>query len=128
MMRHDLAVARKKWIAEAKTEAEAKRRENSDFLKYRDSSGLFADFHSNRHTFITTLERAGVRPKVAQTLARHSDIRLTMGVYTHTELADETAAITALPGPPAPNRDGGSGTAEAPGNGRPGDSGHNADE
>jgi hypothetical protein len=46
------------------------------------------------------LERAGVRPKVAQTLARHSDIRLTLGVYTHAELADQRAAIGILPGPP----------------------------
>lgn len=35
---------------------------------------------------------------MAQTLARHSDIRLTMNVYTHTELAEQTAAIAELPG------------------------------
>ncbi|OHB78125.1 MAG: hypothetical protein A2V98_18600 [Planctomycetes bacterium RBG_16_64_12] len=50
--------------------------------------------------FITNLERAGTRPKMAQTLARHSDIRLTIGVYTHVELSDQTAAIESLPGPP----------------------------
>jgi integrase len=53
-----------------------------------------------RHLFITNLERAGIRPKMAQTLARHSDVRLTLGVYTHVELHDQTAAIGALPGPP----------------------------
>ena len=53
-----------------------------------------------RHLFITNLERAGIRPKMAQALARHSDIRLTLGVYTHVELHDQTAAIGALPGPP----------------------------
>jgi hypothetical protein len=37
---------------------------------------------------------------MAQTLARHSDIRLTLGVYTHVELHDQTAAIGTLPGPP----------------------------
>jgi hypothetical protein len=37
---------------------------------------------------------------MAQTLARHSDIRLTMGVYTHVELSDRTAAIESLPRPP----------------------------
>ena len=31
-------------------------------------------FHSLRHTFITNLSRANVSPKVAQQLARHSDI------------------------------------------------------
>jgi hypothetical protein len=38
---------------------------------------------------------------MAQTLARHSDIRLTLGVYTHVELHDQTAAIQSLPGPTA---------------------------
>jgi len=56
--------------------------------------------HSCRHLFITSLERAGISPKMAQTLARHSDIRLTLGVYTHVELDDQTAAIGALPVPP----------------------------
>jgi hypothetical protein len=37
---------------------------------------------------------------MAQTLARHSDVRLTLGVYTHVELHDQTAAIQALPAPP----------------------------
>jgi hypothetical protein len=41
---------------------------------------------------------------MAQTLARHSDIRLTLGVYTHVELPDRSAAIEALPAPPDGNR------------------------
>jgi hypothetical protein len=41
------------------------------------------------------LERAGISPKMAQVLARHSDIRLTLGVYTHVELHDQTAASRA---------------------------------
>ena len=44
---------------------------------------------------------------MAQTLARHSDIRLTMNVYTHVELHDQTAAIEALPGPPGGGGGGG---------------------
>jgi integrase len=100
MMQVDLDVARKKWISEAKTAKEKAERERSDFLKYENSFGQFADFHSNRHTFITNLERAGISPKMAQVLARHSDIRLTMNVYTHVELHDQTAAIGALPAPP----------------------------
>jgi integrase len=85
---------------EAKTEADCDVRERSDFLAYCNHVGRYADFHSCRHLFITSLERAGVRPKVAQTLARHSDIRLTLGIYTHTELTEQTAAIAALPGLP----------------------------
>ena len=51
-------------------------------------------------SLITSLERAGVSPRTTQTLARHSDIRLTMGICTHIELGDQAAAIGALPGPP----------------------------
>lgn len=50
--------------------------------------------------FVSNLSRAGIAPKVAQVLARHSDIRLTLGVYTHVELGDQLAAIGSLPGPP----------------------------
>jgi hypothetical protein len=39
-------------------------------------------------------------PCRAQSLARHSDIRLTMGVYTHIGLHDQSAAIELLPAPP----------------------------
>ena len=102
MMQRDLALARQLWIEEIdETDlAERKRREKSDFLMYCNSDGLFADFHSNRHLFITSLERAGISPKMAQTLARHSDIRLTLGIYTHVGVHDQTAAIGSLPAPP----------------------------
>ena len=101
MMRCDLKAARKKWIEEATVPEVRQAREKSDFLEYRDDDGLFADFHSNRHTFITNLERAGVSPRTAQSLARHCDIRLTMNVYTHIGLHDQTTAIESLPAPPS---------------------------
>jgi len=100
MMRRDLHAAREAWINEAPTPPERQQRTQSEFLAYSNAAGLFADFHSCRHLFITNLERAGVRPKVAQALARHSDIRLTLNVYAHAELSDQTAAIATLPGPP----------------------------
>lgn len=100
MMKRDLAAARRRWLDEAESDSERESRERSDFLLYRNHAGLYADFHSCRHLFITSLERAGVRPKVAQSLARHSDIRLTLGVYAHSELTEQTAAIAALPAPP----------------------------
>ena len=101
MMQRDLARAKELWIQEVdeSDEKERKRREQSDFLEYCNHDGLYADFHSNRHLFITSLERAGISPKMAQTLARHSDIRLTLGVYTHVGVHDQTAAIGALPNP-----------------------------
>ncbi len=101
MMQRDLQVARKRWIQDAKSELERRERDESDFLAYKNSAGLFADFHSCRHLFITSLERAGVSPKMAQTLARHSDIRLTLQVYTHVGLHDQTAAIASLSSPPS---------------------------
>jgi len=54
----------------------------------------------------------GLSPKIAQTLARHSDVRLTLGVYTHLGLHDQTAAIAALPPPPSGGEKPATGAAE----------------
>lgn len=81
MMLIDLKAARKKWLEEAKSLKEKDDRENSDFLKYQNS--------------------AGVSPRTAQSLARHSDIRLTIGILIHVELHDQTAAIGSLSSPPS---------------------------
>ncbi len=98
MLQRDLASARKIWMAEAKGDEESERCEKSDFLRYKDSKGLYADFHAMRHTFIMNLCRANVSPKTAQALARHSDIRLTMNVYTHIDQQEQVAAIGMLAG------------------------------
>ena len=90
--------ARKLWIEQSPDAETRKQREASDFLKYKDSQGRFADFHSLRHTFVTNLCKADISPKTAQTLARHSDIRLTMNVYTHVDEKEQAAAIERLPG------------------------------
>lgn len=95
MMREDLKAARRKWIADGNPK-EQRRRKKCDFLKYRDSQGRFADFHSNRHTFITNLSLVGVSPRDAQELARHSDVRLTMSVYSHVNMQDKARAIGKL--------------------------------
>ena len=71
-------------------------------IPYRDDSRRVADFHGLRHTFITNLARSGVHPRVAQTLARHSTITLTMDRYTHTLVEDERTALAALPDLDAP--------------------------
>ena len=104
MIERDLMAARDKWLEEAEGEDEQKRRFKSDFLCHCNHDGLYADFHSLRHWFITGLARAGISSKMAQTLARHSDIRLTLGVYTHIELPDRSAAIESLPSPPGGNQ------------------------
>ncbi len=100
-------------------------------LAPKDKKGRVVDFHALRHTFITRLARAGIHPKVAQTLARHSTITLTMDTYTHSPTGDETSALAALPllGGGAGGADGASGAAaagkgrSAPGSGRRAESG-----
>ena len=50
--------------------------------------GRKVDFHALRYTFITNLIKAGETPAYVQRLARHSDINLTLRVYTDLGLAD----------------------------------------
>ena len=69
-------------------------------IPYQDEDGLFADFHSHRHGFITNLGKAGVPLATAQKLARHHDPKLTSNVYTHLELSDKATAVESLPSPP----------------------------
>lgn len=66
-------------------------------INNQDANGKRIDFHSLRYTFITSLAKAGVHPSKAQRLARHSDINLTMGVYTSLEIDDLREAVDSLP-------------------------------
>jgi integrase/recombinase XerD len=50
------------------------------------------DFHALRTSFITNLARAGVHPKIAQ----HSDINLTMPVYTKMDLGELAKALKSV--------------------------------
>ncbi len=97
MLRGDLAAARKAWIDEAKTTQQKEDREKADFLTYEDSAGRVADFHSQRHTYISMLVAGGASAKEAQQLARHSTARLTIDRYSHTRLHDMAGALEALP-------------------------------
>ena len=66
-------------------------------VQYRDDAGRVADFHSLRKTFCTNLANAGVASRVAMTLMRHSDRRLTDKVYTDENLLGKSSAIEAIP-------------------------------
>ena len=102
MLKADLGRARAAWIEEAaKDEEEVKWRQRSNFLAYKDADGRYADFHALRHTFITNMVKAGVSPKAAQSLARHSTIDLTMNVYTSLTVNDQASAPAHLPPIPA---------------------------
>lgn len=97
MFGEDVDAARAAWLAEARSSRERATREQSSFLQRRDADGRVLDFHALRHTFGTLLARAGVAPKVAMDLMRHSDINLTMKLYSHTVVKDRAAALDALP-------------------------------
>jgi len=81
-------------------------RRTSDMLKadleaagiaYVDDAGLFADFHSLRHSFVSLLVAGDIHPKLTQTLARHSSFSTTMQRYAHTRSKAEREALKALP-------------------------------
>lgn len=63
----------------------------------RDAADRVVDFHALRHTFLTLLANSGVHPKVAQDLARHSDVNLTLSRYSHTVLEQRSEAVERLP-------------------------------
>ena len=97
MLQTDVENARTAWIDAAKDDpAEYRRRMESDFLLVQTDEGKL-DFHSLRHTFGSLLAASGVHPKVAQELMRHSNINLTMSIYTHTETSQVVAAVHNLP-------------------------------
>jgi site-specific recombinase XerD len=66
-------------------------------IPYMDASDGIFDFHALRHQFISNLAAAGVHPKTAQELARHSDIKLTMNRYTHVLRGELDKALDLLP-------------------------------
>lgn len=56
---------------------------------------------------MSSLGKARVHPKLAQALARHSTINLTMNVYAHVALDEKAEAVASLPAPWSPTADGG---------------------
>jgi len=62
-----------------------------------DDRGRTVDVHSLRTTFGTFLSKGGVAPRTAQAAMRHSNIDLTMNVYTDPRLLDVQGALNALP-------------------------------
>jgi hypothetical protein len=115
MLQDDLNEARRRWLQDAKTDAERAERERADFLKHIDADGRVLDFHGTRHTYISGIVAGGASVKTCQELARHSTPTLTIGRYSHARLHDLTAALDALPECAAPGNDG-----NAPGDGSDG--------
>jgi hypothetical protein len=63
----------------------------------RDDQGRTVDVHAMRHTFGSHLSKGGVAPRAAQAAMRHSDIDLTMNIYTDPRLLDVAGALDVLP-------------------------------
>ena len=55
MIELDLKAARQRWLAESEDSDECLERIRSDFLRYCNRDGLYADLHSLRHTFVSNL-------------------------------------------------------------------------
>jgi len=66
-----------------------------------DDAGYVVDFHALRTTFISWLAASGAHPRLAQALARHADISVTMERYTDLRLLDMKGAVGMLPLPGA---------------------------
>ena len=62
-----------------------------------DKQGRRIEFHGLRKTLATFLNSAGVAPRIAMELMRHSDIRLTMQTYTDSSLLPLAAAFKETP-------------------------------
>jgi len=73
-------------------------------IDWLDDEGRRADLHAMRHTYGTLLSKAGVSPREAMELMRHTDLRLTMKVYTDPRIFDLAAAVAKLPLPPVEHK------------------------
>ncbi len=73
-------------------------------IEFRDAEGRRIDRHALRTTFVSWLGAAGVDVRVAQRLARHSDIRLTTQTYQDVRVLNTQGAVGKLPSVlPAPD-------------------------
>jgi integrase len=68
-------------------------------IEWEDSEGRRADIHALRHTYGTLLSQSGATPREAMELMRHTDLSLTMKVYTDPRIFDLAGAVERLPIP-----------------------------
>jgi len=66
-------------------------------IPFEDEKGRRADLHSLRMTFGTNLTLSGAAPRVVMELMRHSDIKLTMRIYTDAGQLPLADTIKTLP-------------------------------
>jgi hypothetical protein len=66
-------------------------------IPWLDDAGRRADLHALRHSYGTLLSKGGVSPREVMSLMRHTDLRLTMKVYTDPHIFDLAGAVEKLP-------------------------------
>jgi integrase len=72
------------------------RREFQPLLEQAGLAGGGFTFHSLRHTFATTLATRNVNPATAQKMLGHSDVRMTLAIYTHATDSMQDSATAKL--------------------------------
>ncbi len=66
-------------------------------IPFEDEQGRRVDLHALRMTYGTNLTASGAAPRVVMELMRHSDIKLTMRIYTDAAQLPLTEAVAKLP-------------------------------
>ena len=66
-------------------------------IAYKDTQGRQADFHALRRSLNTHLAQNSVDPPIRKEIMRHSELRLTLDVYTDKGMLPVAAAIEKLP-------------------------------
>jgi integrase len=66
-------------------------------IVYQDAAGRRVDFHALRVTFCTLLSLSGASPREAMEAMRHSDLKLTMKIYTDAAQLPVRGAVERLP-------------------------------
>jgi integrase len=74
------------------------RREFQPLLQRAGLADQGFTIHSLRHTFATTLAAKNVNPGTAQRLLGHSDVRMTLAIYTHATFDMQDEAMEAISG------------------------------
>lgn len=95
------------WVFRGKVPSPAKLRRDlrAAGIPAVDDRGRVVDVHALRTTFCTLLSVAGVAPRVAMELMRHSDLKLTMRIYTDAGQLPLAADVQRLPSFALPKHD-----------------------
>ena len=71
--------------------------EASDSLRQKKIKFFFVLYlthpHVCRHTFCSNMAKSGMNPKTLQYIMGHSDISVTLNVYTHVQFDDAQAEL-----------------------------------